>query len=359
MQQALSRAGTLRWLGQEPFEGRTLDVVSFVDSDGAQITLCFDSGSGILVKTEGLSDMFLTGLTSTQTVFSDYRAVNGVQMPFHTVTTLGGKLAADVTFQSILVDTHPDSSLFAMPRDAVLGPEIGGAPPPLTLTMLGKDVYFVNAIPTGSIFFYSSMFVVFSDYVLVLETPLNDAVSEAVIAKIHEVAPGKPIKYVVPTHYHVDHTGGIRGYVAEGATIVTTPGNLRFFERVTSLAHPLNPDRLSQHPRAATIETFKDQRTFSDAEHRVELYNVGPTSHVDEMVIAYLPQERLLFVTDLFLVSYMGGLGPAEDGTVQLLNQIRRLGLQVDTIAGGHGRIGTLAELMQSVQAREGREARQ
>jgi glyoxylase-like metal-dependent hydrolase (beta-lactamase superfamily II) len=349
VQQALNRASTLRWLGEEPYEGHTLNVVSFVDSDGNPFTLGFDAQSGLLTKTEGLTDNLLKGFASTEIVYSDYRAVDGVQMPFHVTSKLGGELASDATYQAITVNTHPDTSVFAVPKDAVLGPEIGGPPQAIRLTKLAKDAYFVGPISTGSIFFYSSMFIVFNDYVLVLEAPLADAVSQAVIAKIKETAPGKPIRYLVPTHYHTDHTGGVRGYIAEGATIVTTPGNVQFFEHMASVAHPLNPDRLSLEPRPASIESFKGQRTFTDSDHRVELYDVGATAHVDEMVIAYLPAEKLLFVTDLFLVSYKGRLGPAERGTILLLDKIHQLGLHVETIAGGHGRIGTLDELTQTV----------
>jgi glyoxylase-like metal-dependent hydrolase (beta-lactamase superfamily II) len=349
VEQAITRAGTLRWLGDEQYGGRTLHVISFVDSDGSQITLCFDSQTGLLTKTEGLVDTFLKGLAAAETVFSDYRAVNNVQMPFHVVTRVGGEVTSDATYGEIALNTRPDTSRFIVPKDAVLGPEVGGAVQPLTLTTLGKDVYFVDAIGTGGIFFYSAMFVVFDDYVLVLESPLSDGVSQAVIGKIKETAPGKPIRYLVPTHYHTDHLGGLRGYIAEGTTIVTTPGNVKFIEHLASIAHPLNPDRLSLHPRPVSIEAFKARRTFTDGAHRVELYDVGPTSHVDEMVIAYLPLQKLVFVSDLFLVSYKGRLGPAESGNVLLLDKIRTLGLHVETIAGGHGRIGTIDELRQVV----------
>jgi len=358
VQQALSRASTLRWLGDEPYDGRTLHIIGFVDSDGSQFTLCFDAQTGLLTKTEGLVDSFLHGLAVAETIFSDYRIVNDVQMPFHVVMRVGGELTSDASYGEITFNIHPDSNRFSLPKEAVVGPEIGGPVQPVTLTTLGKDAYFVDAISTGGIFFYSSMFVVFNDYVLVLESPLSDGVSQAIIAKIKETAPGKPIRYLVPTHYHIDHLGGIRGYIAEGATIVTTPGNVKLIEHLASVAHPLNPDRLSLHPRAVWIESFKEQRTFTDGEHRVELYNVGPTAHVDEMVIAYLPQEKLVFVSDLFLVSYKGRLGPAEAGNVLLLDKIRQLGLHVATIAGGHGRIGTIDELTQVVSEQPAQPAR-
>jgi len=352
LQLALNRAATLRWLGEEEYGGRKQDVVSFIDGDGTQLTLCLDAETGLLTKTEGLSDSLLKGLGASETVFSDYRAVDGVAMPFHVVTRLAGETTSDAAYSQITFNTHPDASIFERPKDAVIGPEVGGPRQPITLRELAKDVYYVSAIETGSIFFYSSLFVAFKDYVLVIESPLNDNVSQAIIAKIKETVPGKPIRYLVPTHYHVDHTAGVRGYIAEGSTVVTTPGNRKFVETLGAIAHPLNPDRLSREPRPVSVETFTRKRVFTDGEHVVELYDVGPTPHVDEMVIAYFPREKLAFVSDLFLVSYSGRNGPAEPSTVLFNDKIRELGLQVETIAGGHGRIGTMDELRQSLGER-------
>jgi glyoxylase-like metal-dependent hydrolase (beta-lactamase superfamily II) len=79
---------------------------------------------------------------------------------------------------------------------------------------------------------HHSLFVVFQDHVVVVEAPLSEERSLAVLAKIAETAPGKPVRYLALTHYHSDHTGGLRAYIAKGVTIVTTPGNRGFVERL-------------------------------------------------------------------------------------------------------------------------------
>jgi Metallo-beta-lactamase superfamily len=114
---------------------------------------------------------------------------------------------------------------------------------------LGDDVYWVRAP-------YNSFFMVFNDYVLVVEAPLNDLLSQQTIADIKKVAPGKPIRYLVVTHAHHDHIGGVRGFVAEGATIVTALGVRSEIERLVAEPHSLNPDSLSLHPASLTIETY-------------------------------------------------------------------------------------------------------
>jgi glyoxylase-like metal-dependent hydrolase (beta-lactamase superfamily II) len=342
---ALNRASTLRWLGEGSYEGRRQQIITFADTDGSQLTFYFDEATGLLTKTEALGDTFIEGLSTTEIIFSDYRDVDNVKVPFHVITKVNGRVTSDLSYSEVKLNTHPDSALFEPPRNAEAGPEVGGPPPPVTLTPLAKDVYFVNATATPGIFFYSSMFVVFKDYVLVIEAPLSDSLSQSVIAKIKETAPGKPIKYLAPTHYHIDHLGGIRGYIAEGSTIVTTPGNRNFIEMLASVAHPFSPDTLSLHPRQPSIETFKEKRVFADGEHVVELYNLGPSPHADEIVIAYLPQEKLAFVSDLFPVNFKGQIGPVSPVFVLFEEKIRQMGLQIETIANGHGRINKMDDL--------------
>src|SRR5262249_40384778 len=143
-----------------------------------------------------------------------------------------------------------------------------------------EDVYFVR----GS---YNSMFVVFNEYILVLEGPLNDALTEATLAAIKRIAPEKPIRYVVPTHYHHDHIGGLRPYIAEGATIVPPPGIVPEIEKLADAPRPLRRDSLSSREIVPKFETFTDQRIFSDEKHRVEIYNIGPTPHVADFMIGY------------------------------------------------------------------------
>lgn len=353
LQEALNRPGTLRWLGEENSEGQKLNVITFADADGNQTTLSFAAQTGLLTRTEILSDRFLEGLGTTETIFSDYRLVGNVKIPFQVVTKFGGETVSDLTYSEVKFNSHPSAALFDMPRGAEVGPEVGGPTLPIVLTKLAKDVYYVNAIGTGSVFFYSSMFVAFKDYVLVVEAPLNDAVSQSVIAKIKETVPGKPIKYLVPTHHHIDHLGGVRGYIAEGSTVVTTPGNRNLIEDLAAAVHPLSPDRLSLHPLPLSIEVFQEKRVFSDGDHVVELYNLGPSPHADEIVIAYLPQERIAFVSDLFPVTFTGRLGPVSPVFVFFDQRIRQMGLHIDTIASGHGRLGRMDELRQLLAAAE------
>ena len=150
---------------------------------------------------------------------------------------------------------------------------------------------------------------------LLVEAPLSDDRTQALMAKIKEIAPGKPVRYVVMTHYHFDHSGGLRGWIAQGATIVTTAGNKAFVEQVAAAKHTIRPDDLSRAPKAAVVETFTGKRVFTAGDRTVELYDVGPNPHVAEMTVAYLPKEKTLFVADLFTIPAEGPIAPAGAAT--------------------------------------------
>src|SRR4029077_10603700 len=88
------------------------------------------------------------------------------------------------------------------------------------------------------------------------------------------------LRYLVNTHNHFDHLGGVRGFVAEGATVITDDRNRNFYTRVVLAPPPraLQPDRLSQRPFAPTgpgtleLQTFTDHYTISDGNQTIELY---------------------------------------------------------------------------------------
>ena len=71
----------------------------------------------------------------------------------------------------------------------------------------------------------------FPTYIAVIEGPLGDARSDAVMAEAKKLVPNKPIKYLINTHHHFDHFGGVRAYVAAGATIVTNEVNVAYYQK--------------------------------------------------------------------------------------------------------------------------------
>jgi glyoxylase-like metal-dependent hydrolase (beta-lactamase superfamily II) len=191
----------------------------------------------------------------------------------------------------------------------------------------------------------------FKDHVVLVEAPLGDERSEAVMAAVKETLAGKPIKYVVPTHFHYDHTPGLRAYMAAGATIVTTQGNKAFLERLAAAPHTVRPDALARAPRPPAIETFSRKRVFTDGTTTLELHDIGPNAHVAEAVVAYLPGPKIAFQSDLVGLPADGPLPPVTPAMSDFVAKVKMLGLQVQTVTGGHGRVGTMDEVAKAVAA--------
>jgi glyoxylase-like metal-dependent hydrolase (beta-lactamase superfamily II) len=341
---ASSRAETLRSLGEGAHEGRPHRVVTFADSDGTQIALYVDARTNLLSKYETLGDNPVLGDALTEVVFSDYRAVGAVKLPFRVVSRTAGEVTQDLQYSEVLANTDPDGSLFESPRDAVAGTPTG-PPPSVSMKKLAENVYLVE----GSS--HHSLCVVFKDHVVLVEAPLGDERSQAVIAAIRETAPGKPIRYVVPTHFHYDHTPGLRAFMAAGATIVTTPGNKAFLERLATTPRTVRPDALARAPRPPVIETFSKRRVFTDGSMSLELHDIGPNPHVEEAVVAYVPGAKVAFQSDLVGLPVDGPLPPVSPAWADFVAKVKTLGLQVETVTGGHGRVGTMAEVAKAVAA--------
>jgi len=333
------RPETLRYLGESEYEGQKQAVITFAHQNGLQISLYFNARTGLLTKSEILSDNPVLGDTAEELVYDEWRPVGKLTLPFRYTTKVGGVMLEDLRASSITIDAKLDESLFVAPEGLA---KIERTPPARNVTELGKDVY----LAPGE---YNSVFVVFNDYVLALEAGSDNQSSANLIARIKETAPGKPIRYLVSTHFHFDHIGGVRSFIAEGTTIVTTPDAKSVIERAALATHARRPDALSRNPRAPVIETMKGKRVFDDGAHRVELYEFS-NPHCAEMIIAWLPKEKILFEADMLDITYPGHIGKGGEDTAALLEKIQELGLAAERIVPVHGQLGTMDDLRRAVE---------
>jgi glyoxylase-like metal-dependent hydrolase (beta-lactamase superfamily II) len=174
-----------------------------------------------------------------------------------------------------------------------------GAPPALVVTSekLGDGLYRLTTGP-GS---YDSVIVEFKDYVMMLEAGQSEARGLAYIAETKKLIPNKPIRYVMNTHPHSDHTGGLPALVAEGATIITQKNNEAFLEKALNTPRTLLNDTLAKNPKKAKVEAVSEKKVYTDGTRTVEMYHIAPAPHSNGLMVAYIPKEKILFQGDFSL----------------------------------------------------------
>ena len=348
---AFERVNSLRFLGVASFNNRRHQVISFVNETGQQISLYIDSQTKLLSKWERMISDPIAGDTTTETIFPGYKTIGNQKVPTGRIVKIDNEITQEVRYVDVAVNSSLNDDAFKLdPEFKFAAPE---TPNSLKVTKVAANVYIIGILTYDEL---KVLFIDLKDYIWVMEAPGVGADSRQVIDKIKETIPGKPIKYLAVTHHHSDHAGGVRTYIADGVTVVTTRGNRRYFERVAKSQFTIAPDDLMLKPQPLKIEFVENgKRVFTDGTQTVELYNFGPNPHAEEMLVAYLPKERILFEADVLDRPLNGDYPIAEESAVYLAAWIKRNNLAVEKIIPVHGTITTMTELLTAVAEREKR----
>ena len=268
------------------------------------------------------------GDTDVVASYSDYRDFSGVQFPATILITQGGSPVWDLTITSVI----PGASLDLPVPEAVQAATI-----PLeqtTSTMLADGVWHVTG---GS---HHSVVVELADYLAVVEAPLSEARSMAVLAEARRLAPNKPVRYVLTTHHHFDHVSGLRTYAAEGVTIVTHASNVSYLEQALMAPATVTPDMQAEKMQAPMLEGVSDRYVITDDTQTIEIYATDGDTHTDEYTLVYLPGPGILVEADAYSPGPPDAPVPttAPPNAVKLYEEMERLNLKVTTIAPIHGR---------------------
>ena len=310
--------------------------VSFTVGGKYKMTGIIDA-KGMVNKVTTWIDNPIVGDMPVVTTYTGYKDFGGVMFPSRIVQTQDGFPSLDINISSVTANPAVDIAVPEAVRNFT--------PPPVRVEtkQMGDGVWYL----TGAT--HHSLVVEMKDHIVVVDVPNNVPRATAVLAKAKELVPNKPIRYVVTSHHHWDHLGGIRMAMNEGATIVTHQTNKAFLERVAKTPHTINPDPLASSKKGVKIQTVGDKGVLTDGSRTIELHLLKGYEHTGDMLVVYLPKEKLLAEPDAFTPPPQAGgplIPPARPFAKALYDNIQRLKLDVQVIAPFHGnRTTDLAEL--------------
>jgi glyoxylase-like metal-dependent hydrolase (beta-lactamase superfamily II) len=296
------------------------------------------NGQGQVEKVQTWIDQSIVGDMLVETTYSGYRSFGGVTFPSRIVQAQDGYPALDLMITAVTANPMFDAPV----PDNVRNAPPAAPPVMVTVDKLGEGVFYL----TGAT--HHSLAIEMRDHIVVVDTPNNEARAAAVLAKAKELIPNKPIRFVVTSHHHWDHLGGIRTAIDEGATIVTHQSNKAFLERAAKTPHTLVPDKLAASRKAVKIQTVGDKGQLTDGTRTIELHRLQGYEHAGDMLVVYLPKEKILAEPDAYTPPPPNTalISPAVAYAKALLANIQRLKLDAQVIAPFHGnRKSDVAEL--------------
>ena len=309
-------------------EGDGSNTVTFTALDKYRLEGTIDDNNQVTSVRTTIPNTVL-GDTALVASYSDYRDFNGIQFPGTIQVEQGGFPTWQLTVSNVEQNPTADFSVPAAVQSAT------PAPVEVASTQIAPGVWHVAG---GS---HHSVVIEFADHIAVAEAPLSDERSLAVIAEAKRLVPDKPIRYLLTTHHHFDHTGGFRTYVAEGATIVTHQSNVDYFEQAAAAPATLMPDTLANNPQQPMFQGVSERTVLTDGRQTIEIYPTSGDTHTNEYTLIYLPGPRILIEGDAYSPGPANApppQGPPAPNTVKLYEDIQALGLNVATIAPIHGR---------------------
>jgi glyoxylase-like metal-dependent hydrolase (beta-lactamase superfamily II) len=286
------------------------------------------NAQNLVEKVSYLSTNEVVGDFPIDIAYTDYADFGGIKFPRHIVQSEDGHPTLDITVSEVKPNAPVSIEVPANVQTAT--------PPALRVSVdkLADGVWYFGT-PNAR-----NWAVEFADHVVVVEGIGSEARSLAVMDEIAKLVPNKPIRYVINTHAHYDHSGGLRTYVAQGVTVVTHERNKPFFEKVWATPRTLAPDLLSKSPKPAVFETVSDKKVMTDGTRTIEIYFMKGTSHNVANLMVYMPKEGLLYYGDGY--NPPEGNDPRDFGRtpeqmIDLYRIITMNNLDVKTIAPGHG----------------------
>jgi len=292
-------------------------------------------GQNLVEKIAAVLPNPVLGDIPVEVSYADYRDFGGVKFPTKIRQSAGGFPSLELTVSEV----RPNATVEIAVPDTVR--QATNPYAKVTAQKVADGVWYLTG---GS---HHSVVIEMKDYAIVAESPLNDQRAMAVLNEARTLVPNKPIRYVVNSHHHFDHAGGLRAFSSAGVTVITDEANRAFIEKALAAPATVSPDALAKGGRKGTVEGVRDKRILTDGTRSVEIHHIAGNLHADDLLLVYLPREKMLIQADTYNPPPPNAPAPTavNPNSVNLADNITRLQLNVETLLPLHGRLIPLAEL--------------
>ena len=331
------------------------------------LTVMFDRATGLPARIRTLDYDNIWGDVTYDLVLADWQTIDGIRVATTRKYELNGRMVSETKIASAKVNGSVASDLLAIPDSFKTGaskPATGAVPYQWVIrrqfigTYLDSDVPSYDTRATSGLRLtelapgvqhvvggsHHSLVVEMRDHLIVFDAPVSDWHSTWVLGALRAKYAGKPVKYVVLTHHHMDHAGGHRAYAAQGATLIMGKGNGDHFKRVLAAPFTRNPDLSARDLSRTPIVEVAERHVITDGQREVHAYRID-NPHADGLLIGYVPDAQLGFATDI----WSPGAGPLPDklnpALAALVAGVKKAGITPVRFAGGHGSVADYAPL--------------
>ena len=318
------REANAYFLGETTIDDVDYNIIGFSMTVGPAISLYIEKDTNLLRRSERVFPNF--GLVEYR--FDDYETRNAVPYNQKFTLLLNGDINLVRENKSIRIN-EPLDEMLEVPEAFASIPEVQNDP--LSRQEIADGVWLIGGNGTYA------MFVDMGEYIFAAGGAAG--IPER-IESLREVVGDKEIRYGMMTHHHFDHVLGVSAYEAEGATVIAATAHERIMRRAADDTEGL------------VMELVDERMTLETGDRRLDVIDIGPTAHTEHLLVAYLPDEGILFEADHFTLPQAGPIPPAVSSTKSFADAIAKHGLEVTKFVTAHSyRVATPDDLKAALEA--------
>ena len=347
--------------------GTSYPAVEYRPAANQTLVVMFDRGTGLPARVRTLDYDGMLGDVTYDLVLSDWKEFDKIKVATTQKYELNGRTVVETRLRTVGMNASFADDRIQIPDAYKTGakPATGAVPYQWVIrrqfigTYLDSDVPSFDTRAVSSLRLvqlapgvqhvtggsHHSLIVEMKDHLIVFDAPVSDWHSTWVIGAAQVKYTGKPIKYLVLTHHHMDHASGFRAYAAQGATIVAGKGTGAHYRKLLAAPFGRNPDLASKDLSKTPVIEVDGKHAFNDGTREVQALVLDGNPHADGLLIGFIPDAKLGFVTDI----WSPGAGPLpaamNPALTSLVNGVKKYGIAPEKFAGGHGAVADYAPL--------------